>query len=99
MIIVIVSIGVRIYCLLLIVGKKDGELMSKEEREIGSVSFRVYLRYFGSYGLPLLLLVVCTAVVIETLQAGTDFWLSNWSTANSSDPTEVFLLISSTDLY
>ncbi|XP_062509273.1 ATP-binding cassette sub-family C member 9-like isoform X2 [Corticium candelabrum] len=69
-------------------GKKDGELMSKEEREIGSVSFRVYLRYFGSYGLPLLLLVVCTAVVIETLQAGTDFWLSNWSTANSSDPTE-----------
>jgi ABC-type multidrug transport system fused ATPase/permease subunit len=69
-------------------GKRSGQLMSKEERETGSVDLRVYLHYFRSFGVSLLLLVIFSVILNDGLQAGTDFWLSDWSTANISDPNE-----------
>lgn len=71
------------------IGDKDGELMSKEERETGAINLRVYLHYFVSYGIPLGFVVACSVILSEGLQAGTDFWLSDWSTSNTSDPGEV----------
>ncbi|XP_077977977.1 ATP-binding cassette sub-family C member 9-like [Glandiceps talaboti] len=56
-----------------------GKLIRREEREKGSVSWRVYLAYGKAIKLPLVLLLLVIFIVQGTVHIFTNFWLSVWS--------------------
>eukprot|EP00057_Strongylocentrotus_purpuratus_P024846 XP_011679320.1 PREDICTED: ATP-binding cassette sub-family C member 9-like [Strongylocentrotus purpuratus] len=58
---------------------EKGRLIAKEEKEKGSVSYRMYLHYFKAMGYGLALFVLFTAVTRSAIQISTNFWLSSWS--------------------
>ncbi|XP_077998555.1 ATP-binding cassette sub-family C member 9-like [Glandiceps talaboti] len=63
----------------------DGTLVSKEERERGSVSWKVYLAYGKAVKLPLVVLVLFLFAGVGGMQMATDFWLAGWSEAGVGD--------------
>ncbi|EFA76770.1 ABC transporter C family protein [Heterostelium album PN500] len=63
----------------IVLKNKDGKLIQQEEREEGSVSLRVYLKYFTAGGA----LHFIVAMILYLLDVGssifTNWWLSHWS--------------------
>jgi ATP-binding cassette, subfamily C (CFTR/MRP), member 1 len=72
-------------------GKKgaaaSGLLVKEEERSVGRVDTRVYLRYFQAWGPALIIPIVIVALAAceRGLQTAQNWWLSVWSTAMDSD--------------
>ncbi|XP_022081039.1 ATP-binding cassette sub-family C member 8-like isoform X2 [Acanthaster planci] len=62
-------------------GAKDGSLTQAEDREIGPVSYKVYLYYLRAMGLRAMALIVATYLMRESLKMSGNFWLSSWSMA------------------
>ncbi|XP_038053890.1 ATP-binding cassette sub-family C member 9-like isoform X2 [Patiria miniata] len=62
-------------------GSKDGTFTQAEDREIGPVSYRVYLYYLRAIGLKAMALIIATYLMRESLRMSANFWLSSWSTA------------------
>ncbi|XP_077978183.1 ATP-binding cassette sub-family C member 9-like [Glandiceps talaboti] len=60
---------------------ETGTLIKREERERGSVSWRVYLAYGKAMKLPLVFLMLVMFLVQGTIHIFTNFWLSQWSEA------------------
>ncbi|XP_033647176.1 ATP-binding cassette sub-family C member 8-like [Asterias rubens] len=60
---------------------EEGRLVQDEEREKGSVSWRVYLSYISAIGYFAFLLLCLFAVIQNGLQIWTNLWLSQWSQA------------------
>ncbi|XP_077979514.1 ATP-binding cassette sub-family C member 9-like [Glandiceps talaboti] len=58
-----------------------GALISNEEREKGSVSWKIYLAYAKAVKLPLVVLVLTLFAAVGAMQMATDFWLAEWSEA------------------
>ncbi|XP_071809243.1 ATP-binding cassette sub-family C member 9-like [Asterias amurensis] len=59
-----------------------GKLIEDEEREQGSVSYKVYLFYLRSTTLPLMLAVFAAYILRTAFEVGTSFWLSKWASDN-----------------
>ncbi|XP_022104006.1 ATP-binding cassette sub-family C member 9-like [Acanthaster planci] len=59
----------------------EGTLMSKEEREKGAISWRVFLFYTRAMSYLLALLALSILLAYNGMMVGTDFWLSAWSEA------------------
>ncbi|XP_054751630.2 ATP-binding cassette sub-family C member 9-like [Lytechinus pictus] len=76
---------------------EKGRLIAKEEKEKGSVSYRMYLHYFKAMGYWLTIFVLLTVVIRSALQISTNFWLSSWAqydlniTGNSVDKTSYWI--------
>ncbi|XP_077870404.1 ATP-binding cassette sub-family C member 9-like [Saccoglossus kowalevskii] len=60
-----------------------GTLMEKEEREVGSVSLKVYLSYAKAIKYSLTCLTLLLYVAQGTMLILTNFWLSAWSESGS----------------
>ena len=60
---------------------RSGQLTKSEDRAIGQVDKRVYMRYFASWGPAFLvpIAVLSLALIERGLQAGQNWWLSIWS--------------------
>ncbi|XP_071815996.1 ATP-binding cassette sub-family C member 9-like isoform X3 [Apostichopus japonicus] len=61
--------------------KEKGALMEKEERNKGSVSWRVYWHYIKTFNAFLFLLCVFLFVLQNAVMVGNNYWLSLWSEA------------------
>ena len=59
-----------------------GKLIEDEEREQGSVSYKVYLFYLRSTTLPLMLAVFAANTLRTAFEVATSFWLSKWASDN-----------------
>ncbi|XP_077981900.1 ATP-binding cassette sub-family C member 8-like [Glandiceps talaboti] len=69
--------------------ESDGTLIAKEEREIGSVSWRIYLAYAKAVKYPFAALTVLLFVGVILAQMATDFWMAAWSeTGVNSNKTQ-----------
>ncbi|EGG21172.1 ABC transporter C family protein [Cavenderia fasciculata] len=72
---------------------KDGKLISQEERESGSVSLKIYFKYFESGGLLFFAFVFVLFLFDTGTRTVTDWWLSHWSneqlTGNDSGLSDV----------
>ncbi|XP_070536378.1 ATP-binding cassette sub-family C member 8-like [Ptychodera flava] len=53
--------------------------IAREERERGSVSWRIYYVYAKAIRLPLVVVILSLFVAQATLQIMTNFWLADWS--------------------
>eukprot|EP01133_Synstelium_polycarpum_P002620 gene2620-3012_t len=73
----------------------DGILIQQEERETGSVSLKVYLKYFQSGGSLLFVFTFILFLLDIGSRTVTDWWLSHWSNsaANSSMSATTYLWI------
>ena len=60
-----------------------GKLIEREDREMGSVSWGVFLLYSKAMGWPLVCLVMIFLVAQYAVMIATDFWLSSWSEAGA----------------
>ena len=60
-----------------------GKLIETEERETGSVAFRVFYHYGQAMGLLLVCLVAFFLTAQYSVMIATDFWLSAWSEAGA----------------
>ncbi|XP_078001424.1 ATP-binding cassette sub-family C member 8-like [Glandiceps talaboti] len=67
--------------------KNDGVLIAKEEREIGSVSWKIYLSYAKAVKLPLVGLTFLLFGLNTAAQMSTDFWIAEWSEAGINSST------------
>ncbi|XP_038068240.1 ATP-binding cassette sub-family C member 8-like [Patiria miniata] len=63
------------------VSEEEGRLIEKEERNTGSLSWKVVVFYLRAMKYPLACLVLALTVLQHGLLVGTDFWLSRWSEA------------------
>ncbi|KAK9057213.1 hypothetical protein SSX86_024580 [Deinandra increscens subsp. villosa] len=62
-----------------------GQIVQKEEREKGSVSFSIYWKYITStYGGALVPCILLAAIVFELLQVASNYWLA-WASPVSQD--------------
>ncbi|XP_038076863.1 ATP-binding cassette sub-family C member 9-like [Patiria miniata] len=66
-------------------GKTDGKLVVKEDRVVGSVSFKNYLYLMRNMGWGLVVLIFATAAMQTSSALVTNFWLSEWSEAGLSN--------------
>ena len=73
--------------------KEESILMTKEEKNEGFVSWRVYVRYMGEMGWPVILLVVLSLLGKNALLVVTDVWLAKWSTAKNQDEATYYMTI------
>ncbi|XP_077995245.1 ATP-binding cassette sub-family C member 9-like [Glandiceps talaboti] len=62
----------------------SGKLIEKEERERGSVSWRVYLTYAKAVRIPAVILIFVLATLQMAAMVATNFWLSEWSEAGAN---------------
>jgi ATP-binding cassette subfamily C (CFTR/MRP) protein 1 len=69
-----------------IAAPKGGDLMTKEESQTGSVSYKVYLRYFASIGVVFGSMSILLNAASQTFSILSSFWLTQWSSDNSTDP-------------
>ncbi|XP_039293075.1 ATP-binding cassette sub-family C member Sur isoform X2 [Nilaparvata lugens] len=68
--------------------------LSQEERAYGEIADRVYATYASACGKMLCVAYLISTVAWQGLRVGTDFWLSNWASHNSSnDQTVRYLLV------
>ncbi|XP_078584948.1 ATP-binding cassette sub-family C member 9-like [Branchiostoma floridae x Branchiostoma japonicum] len=63
---------------------KDGKLMTQEERETGMVKVKVYFTYAYAGGILLVIAAMLAQVTLRGFAVARDFWLSDWSSAASS---------------
>ncbi|XP_066269391.1 ATP-binding cassette sub-family C member 9-like [Branchiostoma lanceolatum] len=63
--------------------RKDGKLMTQEEREKGIVEVKVYLTYAYAGGIVLVIVAMLAQVALRGFAVARDFWLSDWSSAAS----------------
>ncbi|XP_041460450.1 ATP-binding cassette sub-family C member 9-like isoform X1 [Lytechinus variegatus] len=61
--------------------EKTGRLIEEEEKEKGSVSYKMYLYYFRAMGYWIACLMLGCVALRSGLQVATNFWLSDWSEA------------------
>ncbi|XP_077980908.1 ATP-binding cassette sub-family C member 8-like [Glandiceps talaboti] len=61
-----------------------GSLIEEEERERGSVSWRVYLAYARAIKLPWVVFILIMFVVQGTIHILNNFWLSEWSESGAN---------------
>ena len=61
--------------------EETGRLIEEEEKERGSVSYKIYLYYFSSMTYTVACLMIGSVVMRTGLQVATNFWLSDWSEA------------------
>jgi ATP-binding cassette subfamily C (CFTR/MRP) protein 1 len=73
--------------------EKKMKITKAEERAVGQVQKRVYLKYFSVWGTRLLpglilpMFVLSLAIMEKGLQSGQSWWLSVWSTAVDAAPS------------
>mmetsp|Transcript_42910 Transcript_42910/g.71422 ORF Transcript_42910/g.71422 Transcript_42910/m.71422 type:complete len:1444 (-) Transcript_42910:118-4449(-) len=61
-------------------GRSDGVLVKAEDKEIGTVPMRVYWQYaLSGGGVVVLVIILFGFGFAQTVQVGTDLWLSVWS--------------------
>ncbi|XP_030855825.1 ATP-binding cassette sub-family C member 9-like [Strongylocentrotus purpuratus] len=65
----------------------SSKLIESEERNRGSVSYRYYWYYLCQFGLCPGFFVCFFAILQNVAQAGTQFWLSVWSSAGAKLPS------------
>ncbi|XP_071498097.1 ATP-binding cassette sub-family C member 9-like [Diadema antillarum] len=58
---------------------EKGRLIVTEDRERGSVSYKVYLAYCKAMNYCVAILMILTVLMRAALQVGTNFWLAEWS--------------------
>uniref|UniRef100_A0ABM0N098 ATP-binding cassette sub-family C member 9-like n=1 Tax=Saccoglossus kowalevskii TaxID=10224 RepID=A0ABM0N098_SACKO len=78
-------------------GEADGKLIEKEERERGSVSWKVYMVYARAMRIPIVCLLVSLLLAQVGASVATNFWLSEWSEAGANvtaNRTELIYYIS-----
>ncbi|XP_078665040.1 ATP-binding cassette sub-family C member 8-like [Branchiostoma floridae x Branchiostoma belcheri] len=63
---------------------RDGKLMTKEEREKGMVKVKIYFTYAYAGGIVLFIASMLAQVALRGFGVARDFWLSDWSSASSS---------------
>ena len=64
---------------------KSGRLTTKEDRETGSVSWRVYAKLIKEFGGPSAILVLIGLFGGQALYIYGDYWLSKWASATDSE--------------
>ena len=64
--------------------EETGRLIVEEEKERGSVSYKIYLYYFRSMTYAVAALMIGFVVVRTAINVASNFWLSDWSEAGLS---------------
>ncbi|XP_070558013.1 ATP-binding cassette sub-family C member 9-like [Ptychodera flava] len=64
--------------------KAGAKIIAEEERERGSVSWRVYMLYVKAVKLPLFVIGLLLMISKVTAQTITNFWLSRWSESGAN---------------
>ncbi|XP_070573726.1 ATP-binding cassette sub-family C member 9-like [Ptychodera flava] len=64
--------------------KEGGKLIQREERERGSVSWRMYWAYAKSVRIPSVIAIITMTTLYMTAMTATNFWLSMWSEAGAN---------------
>eukprot|EP00057_Strongylocentrotus_purpuratus_P008604 XP_011663078.1 PREDICTED: ATP-binding cassette sub-family C member 9 isoform X1 [Strongylocentrotus purpuratus] len=65
----------------------SSKLIESEERNSGSISYRYYWYYLCQFGLCPSFFVCIFAILQNVAKAGTQFWLSAWSSAGAKLPS------------
>ena len=65
----------------------SSKLIESEERNRGSISYRYYWYYLCQFGLCPSFFVCIVAILQNVAKAGTQFWLSAWSSAGAKLPS------------
>ncbi|XP_070573723.1 ATP-binding cassette sub-family C member 9-like [Ptychodera flava] len=68
--------------------KEGGKLIQTEERERGSVSWRMYWAYAKSIRVPSVIAIITMATLYMTAITAANFWLSVWSEAGANYTNE-----------
>jgi ATP-binding cassette, subfamily C (CFTR/MRP), member 1 len=59
--------------------EEDGQLIGKEERDVGDVDRRVYWAYVRSMGVLVALLIVLFPALTQSFSIGSNYWLKYWA--------------------
>jgi len=66
-------------------GKKDGQLISKEDRAEGAVGWQVYMTYARAGGIKLSIFILCFFLVVDGLRGASEFFLAGWATESGDN--------------
>lgn len=65
--------------------QQKNKLIEVEKAETGSVKGDVYMHYFRSIGIPMLIATLVSSLVSQGLQIGGNYWLGKWSEVKPND--------------